>query len=281
MRSGPLLTRGAVVEMLGRDPKRGRQRATAEVGMKENEREIKPFLEHLEDLRRTLLKSLAAVAVGFCVMLPLAPHILVFLERGLRGVVADPERFLRSLQVSGALVVTMRIAFWAGLMASLPFVLYFVGMFVLPALRQREKVWARRAVLFGGGLFFLGVVLGYVVILPAAVRIMLGWHAWLGIRPEWTVTSYTAFAVQLLIAFGLAFELPVVIIVLGRLGILTSGLLRKRRRYVIVGVLVLAMLLTPPDVFTQLVMAVPMILLYELCIWVVWMDERRRVGGSR
>jgi len=281
MRSGPLLTRGAVVEMLGRDPKRGRQRATAEVGMKENEREIKPFLEHLEDLRRTLLKSLAAVAVGFCVMLPLAPHILVFLERGLRGAVADPERFLRSLQVSGALVVTMRIAFWAGLMASLPFVLYFVGMFVLPALRQREKVWARRVVLFGGGLFFLGVVLGYVVILPAAVRIMLGWHAWLGIRPEWTVTSYTAFAVQLLIAFGLAFELPVVIIVLGRLGILTSGLLRKRRRHVIVGVLVLAMLLTPPDVFTQLVMAVPMILLYELCIWVVWMDERRRAGGSR
>jgi sec-independent protein translocase protein TatC len=236
----------------------------------------KPFLDHLEDLRRTIIYCLAALAAGMLVAAPLAPRLLGLLKAPLRYVTDNPDAFLRSLEVGGAFSVGMQIAFWAGLLFSTPFLFVFVAGFVFPGLTEREK----RAVISASGfavvLFAFGVFLGYKLTLPAALSIMFSMHSWLGIRAEWTVTSYVAFASQLLIGFGLVFELPALLLVLGKLGIVNSGQLRRYRRHAIVAALIIGMVLTPPDVFSQLLMAIPLIVLYELCLWIVWATERRR-----
>lgn len=240
-----------------------------------NPQEAKPFLEHLEDLRGTVIRCLVALALGVLVAIPFTPTILSLLKVPLRIVSDNPDQFLRSLEVGGAFSVSMQIALWGGLLLSAPFLLLFLGWFVFPGLTQREKQAVVQAGGFAVGLFAVGVYLGYRLALPAGLKMMFGMHSWLGIRAEWTVTSYVAFATQFLICFGLVFELPAILLVLGKLGLVTSAQLRHFRRHAIVVALIVAALLTPPDVFSQLLMGIPLILLYELCIWMVWATERR------
>jgi len=237
----------------------------------------KPFLEHLDDLRSTLLWSIAVLALGMIAAIPLAPGIFRVLRSPLANVTEHPEQFLRSLEITGGFSIAMQIVFWSGLLFSTPFLTFFIARFVFPGLTARE----RKAVLIGMvsavGLFVLGVILGYFISLPVALRVMFRLHDWLAIRAEWTATNYVGFTMRLLIAFGLAFELPIVVLVLGYLGILSSNVLRAKRRHAIVIILVLAMILTPgPDVFSQLIMGIPMILLYELCIWTIRFFEKKK-----
>lgn len=243
--------------------------------------EVKPFLEHLEDLRRTIIRCALALVIGMIVAIPLAPGSLGLLTVPLERMGGSTDVVLRSLDVGGAFVVTMKIAFWLGLLLSMPFLVVFLAQFVFPGLTEKEK----RIVLNAGGvgviLFVLGVVLGYQLTLPTALTIMLGMHGWLGIQAEWTVTSYVAFAMQLLIGFGLVFELPAILLVLGRLGIVSSSQLRHYRRHAVIAALVIGMILTPPDVFSQMLMAGPLIALYEMCVWIVWAWERRAAGAAR
>ena len=237
---------------------------------------VKPFLSHLEDLRATLIRCVAALAVGMAIAIPLTPQIMALLERPLRSVTDNPVQFLRSLEVAGAFTVSMKMALWAGLLFSSPFLLLFIGAFIFPGLTSKEKRAVINASGFAVVLFVAGVLFGYTFTLPAALKIMFGMHAWLGIRPEWTVTSYVTFALQLLIGFGLVFELPTILLTLGKLGIVSSLQLRTMRRHAIVIILIVAAALTPPDVFSQLLMALPLVALYELCIWLVRLDERRK-----
>jgi len=119
--------------------------------------------------------------------------------------------------------------------------------------------------------------MGYFVTMPVALRMMFRINAWMRVSCEFVeLSDYVSFVLRLLIAFGLAFELPVVVVVLGSIGVVSSDQLRAKRRHVIVGLLIAAMLLTPPDPLTQILMAGPLVLLYELCIWVVWFRERAR-----
>jgi sec-independent protein translocase protein TatC len=242
--------------------------------------DVKPFLAHLEDLRQTLIRCLVALAVGMGVAVPLMPRAMTWLKAPLRAVTDHPDQFLRSLDVSGAFSVSLNMALWTGLLFSAPFLLLFLGAFVFPGLTQQEQKVVLHAGGFAVALFALGVWFGYQFTLPAALTMMFGMHTWLGIRPEWTVTSYVTFALQLLIGFGLVFELPAILLVLGKLGIVRSLQLRSLRRHAIVVILIVAAALTPPDVFSQLLMAVPLIGLYELCIWLVWLDERKKEKGD-
>ena len=243
--------------------------------------DVKPFLAHLEDLRKTLIQCVMALTVGMVIAFPLAPRIFAVLKIPLKGVTNNPDFFLRSLEVSGAFMVTLRIAFWAGLLMSAPLIVIFIGRFIFPGLTRRE----REVVLQKSGvsvvLFVLGAMLGYWITLPVALKVLFGMNEWLGVRAEWTVTSYVAFTTQLLIGFGLVFELPVVVLILGRLGLLSAAQLRAKRRLAIVIALVLGAVLTPgPDVFSQLMMAIPLILLNELCIWVLFYTEKKAVSAT-
>ena len=240
--------------------------------------ETKPFMEHLEDLRQMVIRCALALAAGTAVALPFAPRIFAILRAPLDQAVKRPDVSLQSIEVTGAFTVSMRIALWGGLLLSAPFLVFFIGQFIFPGLTSKERKAVRQAGGFSVGLFIIGVGLGYKGTLPVALTMMFGMHDWLGIQPMPQVTSYVAFTVHLLLAFGVAFQMPVILVVLGKLGILTSRQLRERRRYVIVILLLAAMILTPPDVFTQLIMALPLIVLYEACIWIVQLTERRQTA---
>ncbi|MGA1193462.1 MAG: twin-arginine translocase subunit TatC [Kiritimatiellia bacterium] len=237
---------------------------------------IKPFLEHLEDLRFTLIRSFAAIAIGMVIAFPLAPRILDLLKQPLYRITEDPDRMLQSMEVSGAFISALRMAFWSGLLFSAPFIVLFVGQFVLPALKPAEKKLAGRAGLLGLVLFAAGVALGYFYTLPFALSAMFVMNEWLGVVPLWTINSYVTFSSQLLIAFGLAFEIPMVLLILGRLGIISGEWLRAHRRHAVVAALIIACVLTPPDVVSQIFLTIPLLLMYEGCIWLVLAWDRKR-----
>lgn len=239
---------------------------------------FKPFLEHLNDLRRALVWSASALVIGMVIAGWLAPQLLAILKLPLRGVVPEPDKFLRAFDVTGGMSVAMQTIFWGGLLLSAPVIVFSICWFVFPGLTRRE----RRAVLGGlvlaAVLFVTGVLLGYFLALPPALKIMLWFNEWMGIPIEFfTITSYVGFITKLLLSFGLTFELPVVLLILGQLGIVTSRQLRDKRRHAIVIILILAMIITPTqDPFTQLLLSGPLVALYELCIWMIWAKERAR-----
>lgn len=239
----------------------------------------KPFLEHLEDLRSCLLGCIVCIVIGMAAVVPWLPKILAALKRPLEQAVsisgAMPE--LQGIDVSESFSAAVQMAFLGGLIISLPGVVFFLMRFLMPALRVRERRVVLFSLLAGVALFVFGVVLAYVIVLPVALQVMMRLNEWLGVSTEWRLSSFVAFASRLLMLFGLAFELPVVLLVFGLLGLTKSAQMRRFRSHVIVGIFVLAMIMTPgPDVLSQIIMAVPMVALYELCIWATWLAERRR-----
>lgn len=242
--------------------------------------EPKSFLEHLEDLRRTLFKSVTALAIGMVVCMPLAPRIFGWLKRPLSAVTTESDVFLRSLEVTGGFSLAAKIIVWCGILISSPAIIYFAMEFIVPGLNEKER--KIMAPLFGAGmaLFFFGAAIGYWITLPVALKVMHGLHSWMGVSPEWTAGSYIVFSLHVMLAFGLAFELPILIVALGYMGVVSVAQLRAKRRHVIVGIFVLAMVLTPPEVVSQIIMALIMMLFYEICVLIVAVFERRRIPAS-
>lgn len=246
-------------------------------GTGDNPDQTKPFVEHLEDLRKTLIRSACLLAGGMLIAIPLTPYILRLVKIPLARTGVEPEEFLRVIHVAGGLSITMRVVFWGGLLMSLPFVVLVVGNFVLPGLKAKEKKVIFHSSGFALALFIAGLSMGYFLTLPVAIRMIFRINNWLGVSCDFVeLADYISFVLRILLAFGLAFELPVIVVVLGRIGIISLDQLRTGRRYVAVGILIVAMLLTPPDPITQMLMALPLIVLYEICIWVVWFGEKAR-----
>jgi len=237
----------------------------------------KPFLQHLEDLRRALIWSAVAVFAGMVVACAFAPLFFKILKYPLKGVVTDPDTFLRTLDVTGGVSVAMQTIVWGGLLFSAPAILFSICWFVFPALTRRERHTFLGGLIFASLLFIGGVTLCYFMALGPALAMMLWVNEWLGIRVEYfTVTSYISFVLKLMLSFGLTFELPVILFILGQLGVINSRQLRDKRRYAIIIILVLAAIITPTqDPFSQLILAIPLIALYELCIWLIWLREKR------
>ena len=176
----------------------------------------------------------------------------------------------------------MHISFFAGLILASPFVLYYVGQFLMPALKIKEKKYFLRAFGVGIGLFFLGVSVAYFVVMPPALKFAEQFSVFMGLKvPIWNFTSYSSFLVKFMLGMGLGFELPVVLLALVKIGILDYEKLAGMRRYVIVGNLILGALLTTPEVFTQVVMAVALQLLFEISVWIAWYWERQEKKAEK
>ncbi|MEW5797267.1 MAG: twin-arginine translocase subunit TatC [Candidatus Zixiibacteriota bacterium] len=228
-----------------------------------------PFLEHLEELRKRLLR--AAMAVIGCAILAFyfSDEIMAYIMKPLNGVP------LNNMQVAGSFYAYMKVSLIAGLVASLPIVFYQLWSFVAPGLYRREKVTILPLVIISTVLFIVGAAFCYYLALPMALKFLLGFADEL-ITNYITVDSYISFLGFLMLAFGLSFQLPVLAYSLGRFGLITSRTLAKGRRYAIVIILAIAAVVTPtPDIFTQLLLAVPMYCLYEVSIFVVKISGRR------
>jgi sec-independent protein translocase protein TatC len=301
---------------------------------------VKTFLEHLEDLRWVLIKSLVALGVAVLLCLLAGNYVVgivkwpltragvswpgtnqivavsfgtnrlgVFqltadqqkiLELGTNrfvsvqveplvigtnqvlgwrassdsAAIADAQRLkidLINLGPAGGFVVAFQVAIYGGAMLASPFIFYFVATFIFPALKLRERKYIYRGLAFGGGLFLTGVAFCYFILMPLALTAAQMYSHWLGFGAlQWRAEDYISFVCRFLLGMGLGFELPVVILTLVKIGILDYRTLSKARRYMIVINLILGAVLTTPEVFTQIVMFVPLQALYEITVWIAW-----------
>jgi sec-independent protein translocase protein TatC len=242
----------------------------------------KPFMEHLGDLRKALVWAALFLLVGMAVAVPFTPWIVEILKNPLRVAGLDPETFLTTTTVMGGFSIVVRTVMWSGIILSAPFVLGAIAWFVFPGLTRRERGTVIGAVVASAALFAGGAILGYVM-MPMALRVFLAISAWAGIVVKfYDMANYFTFVLQVLLVFGLVFQLPIVVLALGYMGIVDSGMLRRTRRHVYVAVLIVAMVVTPQqDPFSMLALAVPLAILHEACIWILWFRERRQEGEAR
>ena len=237
----------------------------------------KPFLDHMEDLRWMLVRMAITTVIGMTLSFCFRVQLVQVMQRPLRQV--DPKLLagLRTLGVTDSFTISLQLAFYAGIVLTFPLLLFYLAQFVLPALTMKEKKYVLPAIGAGSSLFVIGVLFSYYVVLPRAIGFFFKDTLALDWTPGWTVRDYFSFVTQITLTLGLAFELPLVVLALVQLGFLSFNLLNKTRSYAIVIILILAMLLAPsPDILTFLSFGLPMILLYEICIWLAWLMERRR-----
>jgi sec-independent protein translocase protein TatC len=183
---------------------------------------------------------------------------------------------LINLSPAGGFFVAIQVAFYGGLVLSAPFILYFVIAFVFPALKMREQKYVFRALFIGGGLFLAGICFCYFALMPVALAASQKYSNWLGLgASQWRAEDYISFVCRFMLGMGLGFEMPVVILTLVKIGVLSYSTLSKARRYMIVINLILGAVLTTPEVVTQILMFVPLQLLYEITVWIAWYWDRQ------
>ncbi|HEY8450599.1 MAG TPA: twin-arginine translocase subunit TatC [Bacillota bacterium] len=225
-----------------------------------------PLTEHLEELRRRLLIVLVPWVVLVGVAFTQADALL--------GLLARPAGTLVTLSPAEAFLTSLRLAAYVGTAAVSPLALYQAIAFVVPGLEPHERRLLLTVVPFAAVLFVGGVAFGYLLVLPLAWRFLLGF-APANITPMISLGRYLSFVAGLTLPFGVVFELPVVVFLLARLGIVSAAFLRAQRKYALLLILVVAAVLTPPDVISQLLMAAPLYVLYEVSIWIArWAAPR-------
>jgi sec-independent protein translocase protein TatC len=306
---------------------------------------VKSFLEHLEDFRWVLIKSLVALGVAMLICLiganyvvqilkwPLAhaplrhpsanqvavvsfgtnhlgnfqfsPDQQKFLNLGTNrfvsvqiqplmigtnqvlgwqvttnpAAIADAQRLnvdLINLSPAGAFFVAFQVALYGGMVLAAPFILYFVASFIFPALKVSERRHIYPALIFGIVLFMAGISFCYFILMPLALSASQLYSNWLGFGAfQWRAEDYISFVCRFMLGMGIGFELPVVILTLVKIGVLSYSTLAKARRYMIIINLFLGAVLTTPEVLTQIVMFIPLQLLYEITVWIAWYWDRQ------
>lgn len=229
-----------------------------------------PFLEHVEELRKRLLRAALGVIIGTLLALYFSDDILRWFIAPLGNIK------LHVTEVTGSFTAYLKVAIITGLGVALPYVLFQLWAFVSPGLYRREKNFVATLVAVSTLLFLAGAAFCYYIVLPFSLKFMIGFAGDL-LSPIITINSYLSFSGMLMLAFGVSFELPVIAYFLGRIGMITAGTLARGRRIAIVVILILAAILTPtPDVFTQLLLAVPLYLLYEISIIILVFTAKKR-----
>lgn len=222
------------------------------------------LMGHLLELRSRLLKGVAAVLVVFLGLMPFAQQLYSWLAAPLLERLPAGSQLV-AIEVASPFFIPIKLAFCVAVVLAMPALLYQAWAFVAPGLYQHERRLAKPLLVAAVGLFYLGCAFAYFLVLPTVFTFLLA------VTPEGVammtdISRYLDFVLVIFLAFGLSFELPVVVVVSLLLGWTTPAQLREARGYVIVGVFVLAAVITPPDVVSQLLLAIPMCLLYELGI---------------
>ena len=214
---------------------------------------------HLTELRRRIIRSVVSLCLGFGICYVFQDYIFSMLlihSKDLQLITVSPtELFMEGLKTS----------FFAGLFLSSPVILYQICAFLWPGLRQNEQKYLFRGLVFGTGLFLLGVLFAYYAVIPAALRFLTGLSV-SGVKPMYTLNNYMSFIWTFLILFGMAFQVPVVLSLLALIGLVKPQSLRNKRKYCVLIIFIVSAILTPPDVVSQVLMAVPLLGLYEIGI---------------
>jgi len=227
-----------------------------------------PFTDHLDELRHRLIISVVTIGIAFAVSYAFSQQILIFLQRPM------PTRLV-FIAPTEAFFVNLKVAFYAGLFLSIPLLLFQVWKFVAPGLYEHERKYSYPFLIISTVLFLIGGLFAYLVILPITLHFLIaqGGELW---TPNITLSNYLSFCMRLLLAAGLIFEFPVLMYFLAKIGIVTPEFLVKNRKYAILAAFVISAVLTPPDIFSQILLAVPLFLLFELSIFVA-----RRVAARK
>lgn len=256
------------------------------------------FFEHLDELRKYIIRGLAGVAI-FTVL------ALVFKDVLFEGIIFAPTRLdfwtyemlcnlsyqinntddlciktidyiIFSPSVTAQFTQYFMVSAIAGIILAFPWILYQLWLFIKPALNEKESKSATGMVLYCSSLFFVGVLFGYFMLTPVSLNFLGSFKLMDNIENKFTVESYIGFVTMLTLATGIIFELPIIIYFLSRLGLVTVEFLKKYRRYAIIIILLLSAIITPPDVTSQVLMTIPLAILYEAGIVIARRVERRK-----
>lgn len=256
------------------------------------------FVDHLEDLRGHLFRSLLAIAAGAIVI---GVYNKFFIKNILMGpthqdfptysflckmgrslglgnslCMKEVGVKMQSTVVGGQFSMFFTIIFVGGFIIAFPYVFWEFWKFVKPALTKKELQRTRGVIFWVSLLFFSGVLFGYYVIAPYTVNFFASFQLDDNIENRWTITSYIQTLVPLILGTGLAFQLPLVMYFLSKIGIVTAGFLRGVRKYAIVIILIIAGIITPPDIISQVIVTLPLLLLYEISIWLCASSEKQQ-----
>lgn len=232
------------------------------------------LVEHLSELRKRLIISIIAIIAGAVICFNFIEEIIELLIRPGEGLdfiyLSPPELFVAYIKISLIL----------GFIIALPVVLFQIWMFVQPGLKDNERKLALFVLNAGIVFFLIGVVFSYLVVIPMTINFFLEITID-NIEPLFSFNNYVGFISSIILSFGLIFELPLVVILLTQLGFVTPSFLKKSRKYVLLGVIVISAILTPPDVVSQVLMTIPMLILFELSILISSVIYRKKIKAKK
>jgi sec-independent protein translocase protein TatC len=233
------------------------------------------FFDHLEELRRRLVWSILAIAVAFVGAWTYSPTLFRWIQRPIQPYLPKGTH-LAFTTMPEPFILYFRVALYGGIILASPFLIWQVWLFISPALYRRERRWAIPFLLVTLVFFLTGCAFGYLVAFPRVCQFLIGMGTSTGFMPVITINEYLSIASKTIFGLGLCFELPILVFFLARFGLVTERFLLAKFKYAVLLIFVIAAVITPtPDMMTQCVFAVPMIVLYLLGIAIAWAFKRR------